>query len=101
MRRRLSEGTAWLAAAALAGVVAASGTRLSAPGPAAGVADPFAATSLPWWKRSLAHTVQEEWLFAQQMDTRYGPRWRTALPDKTVARMYQHWMQGRQGGTSR
>ncbi|MFM1830336.1 MAG: hypothetical protein RLZZ558_676, partial [Planctomycetota bacterium] len=26
---------------------------------------------------------------------------RTALPDKTVARMYQHWLQGRQGGAGR
>ena len=57
--------------------------------------------SLPWWKGSLAHTVQEEWLFAQHMDAQHGPRWRTALPDKAVARMYRNWLQGRQGGGNR
>jgi hypothetical protein len=37
--------------------------------------------------------VQEEWVFAQHMDMQYGPRWRTALPDKVVANMFAAWLE--------
>jgi hypothetical protein len=51
---------------------------------------------LPWWKKTVSHTVQEEWIFAQLMNTEYGPRWRTALPDKTVLKLYQQFCAGQQ-----
>ena len=72
---------------------ALAGTRSLAPGPAAGAVDADVPASIPWWKKSLAHTVQEEWVFAQHMDQRFGPRWRTALPDKVVANLYATWLQ--------
>jgi hypothetical protein len=85
-------------AAALTGLAAVASQRSVAVEPVVAIVSPDRPANMPWWKGSLAHTVQEEWLFAQHMDTQHGPRWRTALPDKTVSRMYQHWLQGRQGG---
>ncbi len=61
-----------------------------------GSSNSFAGTGLPWWKKTVSHTVQEEWIFAQLMNTEYGPRWRTALPDKTVLRLYQQFCAGQQ-----
>lgn len=83
--------------AAMTGLTAVASHRAATLEPATGITATERPLDLPWWKRSLAHTVQEEWLFAQFMDSQHGPRWRTALPDKAVARMYQHWLQGRQG----
>lgn len=74
----------------VAGTVAAS--VVSRPSGAAsynGNSNSFVGTGLPWWKKTLSHTVQEEWIFAQQMNAEYGPRWRTTLPDKTVLKLYQ------------
>ena len=93
MARSMNRAACVLVAAVLAGAAALAGTRSPAPGPAAGAVDPDVPASLPWWKRSLAHTVQEEWIFAQHMDQRFGPRWRTALPDKVVANLYSAWLQ--------
>ena len=80
----------------VAGTVA--GSVVSRPSGAAssnGSSNNFVGTGLPWWKKTLSHTVQEEWIFAQQMNTEYGPRWRTALPDKTVLKLYQQFCAGR------
>ena len=87
---------ACLTAATLTGIAAIAGQRSTAVEPATAIACTTAPDGLPWWKRSLAHTVQEEWLFAQHMDSQYGPRWRTALPDKSVVRLYQAWVAGRE-----
>ena len=79
----------------VAGTVAASVvSRPSGAASSNGSVDAFMGTGLPWWKKSLSHTVQEEWLFAQQMNANYGPRWRTALPDKTVLKLYQQFCAG-------
>jgi hypothetical protein len=77
----------------LLAAAAGAGVRIPSPTPPSGATDPSASASLPWWKRALSHTVQEEWVFAQAMDAQYGPRWRTALPDKVVAHLYQSWQQ--------
>ena len=75
-----------------AGTVAASMvSRPSGVASSAGSADSHVGVGLPWWKKSLSHTVQEEWVFAQNMNDQYGPRWRTALPDKTVLKLYQQF----------
>lgn len=100
MLNRPTRTSACMAALVLTGLTAIAGQRSAAIEPATGVTASAMPPDLPWWKRSLAHTVQEEWLFAQHMDTQHGPRWRTALPDKTVARMYRHWLHDRQGGPS-
>jgi hypothetical protein len=94
----VNRATSVVAALALAGAAAFASTRAVAPGPAAGAVDSQAPATLPWWKKSLSHTVQEEWVFAQLMDQQYGPRWRTALPDKVVANLYAAWL--RDGGAS-
>jgi len=98
MARCVNRATSVVAALALAGAAAFASTRAVAPGPAAGAVDSQAPATLPWWKKSLSHTVQEEWVFAQLMDQQYGPRWRTALPDKVVANLYAAWL--RDGGAS-
>lgn len=98
MARCVNRATSVVATLALAGAAAFASTRAVAPGPAAGVVDSRAPTTLPWWKKSLSHTVQEEWVFAQHMDRQFGPRWRTALPDKVVANLYAAWLQD--GGAS-
>jgi hypothetical protein len=94
----VNRATSVVAALALAGAAAFASTRAVAPGPASGAVDSQAPATLPWWKKSLSHTVQEEWVFAQLMDQQYGPRWRTALPDKVVANLYAAWL--RDGGAS-
>jgi hypothetical protein len=91
MDRRLSVVAAAVGAIALAGAAAVGATRVPVVQPACGATDPSASPSLPWWKRALSHTVQEEWAFAQAMDAQYGPRWRTALPDKVVSHLWQSW----------
>jgi|GEM_PF-2466479 len=96
---RVNRDTSIAAVFSLAGVVAFAGSRSVVTGPAAGTTDSMVSATLPWWKKSLAHTVQEEWLFAQQMDSQFGPRWRTALPDKSVAKMYLSWFQTQSGNT--
>lgn len=93
MARRLSRAAMAPVLVLAAGAVALAGTRSLAPGPAAGAVTADVPASLPWWKKSLSHTVQEEWVFAQHMDQRFGPRWRTALPDKVVAGLYASWLQ--------
>ncbi|MCE9619691.1 MAG: hypothetical protein K8R92_07255 [Planctomycetes bacterium] len=76
------------AAGAVAGSVA---TRPSGAASSINSIGTHAATGLPWWKKTLSHTVQEEWAFAQMMEQQYGPRWRTALPDKVVLKLYQEF----------
>ena len=98
MARRVNRATSVVAALALAGAAAFASTRTIAPGPASGAVDTQAPATLPWWKKSLSHTVQEEWIFAQHMAQQFGPRWRTALPDKVVANLYATWLQN--GGAS-
>ena len=81
----------------VAGTVAANVvSRPSGATSSNGSSNSFAGTGLPWWKKTVSHTVQEEWIFAQLMNTEYGPRWRTALPDKTVLRLYQQFCAGQQ-----
>lgn len=89
MARRLKIGIA--GAVLLATAAAVGGTRSPVVQPAPGATDGNVSASLPWWKRALSHTVQEEWAFAQAMDAQYGPRWRTALPDKVVSHLWQSW----------
>jgi hypothetical protein len=91
MDRRLSVAIAATAALVVATAAAVGGTRATAVQPAPGATDTAASSALPWWKRALSHTVQEEWAFAQAMDAQYGPRWRTALPDKVVSHLWQAW----------
>ena len=91
MDRRLRITLATAAAITLASAAAVGGTRMAAVQPAPGATDASPSASLPWWKRALSHTVQEEWVFAQAMDAQYGPRWRTALPDKVVSHLWQSW----------
>jgi len=98
MARCVNRATSAMAALALAGAAALASTRAVAPGPAAGAVYSQAPSTLPWWKKSLSHTVQEEWVFALHMDQQFGPRWRTALPDKVVANLYATWLQN--GGAS-
>lgn len=98
MARCVNRASSVVAALALAGAAAFASTRAVAPGPAAGAVDSQAPATLPWWKKSLSHTVQEEWVFALHMDQQFGPRWRTALPDKVVANLYAAWLQD--GGAS-
>jgi hypothetical protein len=95
MLRRIS---APATAIALGAAAAIASTRSLTPSTPASVTDATPPSSLPWWKRSLAHTVQEEWVFAQHMDSQYGPRWRTALPDKVVLHMFQSWQAARGSG---
>ncbi|MBM4006129.1 MAG: hypothetical protein FJ292_00950 [Planctomycetes bacterium] len=90
--RRATAVTAMLVLSCAAAVAA---TRSASPSSPSSSTDTEAPSSLPWWKRSLAHTVQEEWVFAQHMDMQYGPRWRTALPDKVVANLFAAWSQER------
>ena len=81
----------------VAGTVAANVvSRPSGATSSNGSSNSCAGTGLPWWKKTVSHTVQEEWIFAQLMNTEYGPRWRTALPDKTVLRLYQQFCAGQQ-----
>lgn len=80
---------------ALLAVAAGAGVRAPSPSPPSGSTDPSPSVTLPWWKRALSHTVQEEWAFAQAMDAQHGPRWRTALPDKVVAHLYASWLKER------
>ncbi|RLS27484.1 MAG: hypothetical protein DWH76_01955 [Planctomycetota bacterium] len=81
----------------VAGTVAASVvSRPSGATSSDGSSNSFVGTGVPWWKKSVSHTVQEEWIFAQHMSTEYGPRWRTALPDKTVLKLYQQFCAGQQ-----
>lgn len=91
MARRLKVAIATAGALALATAAAVGATRSAMVQPAPGVTDSGVSSSLPWWKRALSHTVQEEWVFAQAMDAQYGPRWRTALPDKVVSHLWQSW----------
>jgi hypothetical protein len=98
MLRIPSRTAACAAALALGGLAALAGQRSASLEAASDITAATPSLGVPWWKRSLAHTVQEEWLFAQHMDTQHGPRWRTALPDKTVARLYQAWLQDRNPG---
>jgi hypothetical protein len=98
MLNRSSRTSACLGALVLTGLAALAGQRSAALEPATAITASTVPQGLPWWKRSLAHTVQEEWLFAQHMDTQHGPRWRTALPDKTVARLYHAWLEDRGAG---
>jgi len=91
MARRLKIALAVGGALAMATAAAVAGTRAALVQPAPGATDGSASSSLPWWKRALSHTVQEEWAFAQAMDSQYGPRWRTALPDKVVSHLWQSW----------
>ena len=91
MARRLRIALATAGAITLATAAAIAGTRNAMVQPAPGATDTSASASLPWWKRALSHTVQEEWAFAQAMDAQYGPRWRTALPDKVVSHLWQSW----------
>lgn len=91
MARRLRTALATAAAIAVASAAAIGSTRNAVVQPAPGATDTTASASLPWWKRALSHTVQEEWAFAQAMDAQYGPRWRTALPDKVVSHLWQSW----------
>ena len=87
----------FLAVICVAGTVAASVvSRPSGATSSNGSSNSFAGTGLPWWKKTVSHTVQEEWIFAQLMNTEYGPRWRTALPDKTVLKLYQQFCAGQQ-----
>jgi hypothetical protein len=87
----------FLAFICVAGTVAANVvSRPSGATSSNGSSNSFAGTGLPWWKKTVSHTVQEEWIFAQLMNTEYGPRWRTALPDKTVLRLYQQFCVGQQ-----
>ncbi len=75
-----------------AGTVAASMvSRPAGVASSSGSSDTHVGVGLPWWKKPLSHTVQEEWVFAQNMNDQYGPRWRTALPDKTVLKLYQQF----------
>jgi hypothetical protein len=88
-----------LALAAAAGVVAvAIGSGLAARPVAATVTtratDAAPGSGIPWWKKTLSHTVQEEWAFALQMEQQYGPRWRTSLSDKAVMKLYQQFCEG-------
>ena len=89
----LRRASALCAMLALSCAAAVAATRSAAPSSPSSATDTEAPASLPWWKRSLAHTVQEEWVFAQHMDMQYGPRWRTALPDKVVANLFAAWVQ--------
>ena len=98
MAGMLRRWTSVASAVALACAAATAGTRSVAPSAPTATTDTAPSSSLPWWKRSLAHTVQEEWVFAQHMDQQFGPRWRTALPDKVVLQMYQSWQASRAGG---
>ncbi len=87
----------FLAFICMAGTVAANVvSRPSGATSSNGSSNSFAGTGLPWWKKTVSHTVQEEWIFAKLMNTEYGPRWRTALPDKTVLRLYQQFCAGQQ-----
>lgn len=87
----------FLAFICVAGTVAASVvSRPSGATSSNGSSNSFAGTGLPWWKKTVSHTVQEEWIFAQLMNTEYGPRWRTALPDKMVLKLYQQFCAGQQ-----
>ena len=92
MPRHVSRAPLAACIVALLAVAAGAGIRTPSPTPPSGATDPNASASLPWWKRALSHTVQEEWAFAQAMDAQHGPRWRTALPDKVVAHLYQSWL---------
>jgi hypothetical protein len=98
MERMLKRRAPIAALALLACAAATMATRSMAPSAPATATDAAAPASLPWWKRSLAHTVQEEWVFAQHMDQQHGPRWRTALPDKVVLHLWQAWQAERTGG---
>ena len=89
----LRRATALGAMTVLSCAAAVAATRSTSPSSPSSATDTAAPPSLPWWKRSLAHTVQEEWVFAQHMDMQYGPRWRTALPDKVVANMFNVWLE--------
>lgn len=91
----LRRATALSAMTVLLCAAAVAATRSTSPSSSLNATDTAAPPSLPWWKRSLAHTVQEEWVFAQHMDMQYGPRWRTALPDKVVANLFAAWSQER------
>jgi hypothetical protein len=91
----LRRATAVGAMLVLSCAAAVAATRSASPSSPSSATDTEAPSSLPWWKRSLAHTVQEEWVFAQHMDMQYGPRWRTALPDKVVANLFAAWSQER------
>lgn len=91
MARRMRIAIASLGTVLLATAAAIAGTRAAFVQPAPGATDSVVSGSLPWWKRALSHTVQEEWAFAQAMDAQYGPRWRTALPDKVVSHLWQSW----------
>lgn len=91
LRRATAVGTMLVLSCA----AAVAATRSASPSSPSSATDTEAPPSLPWWKRSLAHTVQEEWVFAQHMDMQYGPRWRTALPDKVVANLFAAWSQER------
>jgi hypothetical protein len=87
----------FLAFICVAGAVAANVvSRPSGATSSNGSSNSFAGTGLPWWKKTVSHTVQEEWIFAQLMNAEYGPRWRTALPDKTVLKLYQQFCAGQQ-----
>ncbi len=101
MARNLRASISLAVVAGLLCAAAVASTRSIAPAPAASAASSVASSTLPWWKRSLSHTVQEEWTFALQMDQQYGARWRTALPDKVVARMYESWTQQRSAAPGR
>ena len=89
----LRRATALGAMTVLSCAAAVAATRSTSTSSPSSATDTVAPPSLPWWKRSLAHTVQEEWVFAQHMDMQYGPRWRTALPDKVVANMFNAWLE--------
>ena len=97
MAGMLRRAASIVSAIALACAAATGATRSLVASATPHATDASPAASLPWWKRSLAHTVQEEWVFAQHMDQQFGPRWRTALPDKVVHQMFQSWQAARGG----
>lgn len=95
MHRWMSQAPLAAGMVVLLAVAAGAGVRTPSPTPPSGATETSPPVTLPWWKRALSHTVQEEWAFAQAMDAQHGPRWRTALPDKVVAHLYASWLQER------